>query len=79
MPRIDQIFAFIVADAGPDDEGIAGFLSGQGWLPMVAADSGRVDSLRAIAQRIANQGKPVALVKFSVREVVEVIGPETKA
>lgn len=72
MPRITEIFVFV---AGPeDDEGVVAFSNGLTWFPMVAADRARIESLRREAQEIANQsGKPVRLLRFSVREDLETI------
>ena len=77
MPRIEKLYAFIAEDAGPDDEGITAFLSGDDrWLPMVGADQARVASLRRVAQNIATlTRKPVRLLEFSVRTELEVIQP----
>ena len=66
-----------MAEEGKDDEGIVAF---SGWgalmMPMVAADSKRVDSLKLMAQSIANlTRKRITLIKFSVREDVETIEP----
>jgi hypothetical protein len=42
--------------------------------PLVAADRARVESLRGIAREIARLGgRPVKLVRFLVREDLEVI------
>lgn len=77
MPRINQLFAFIAEEGGPEDEGLAAFLSSMGWMPMVAADSARVDKMRAIARTVAKaSGKKIRLVKFSLREELEVFLPE---
>ena len=80
MPRIEEMYAFIVEDSGPDDEGIIGMQTAPGdkgqilWLPMVGADMARVESLRPIAQGIGHQlGKKVTLVSFSNRKELEVI------
>lgn len=32
MPRIEQMFAFVVEDSGPDDEGVIGMMTGNGWM-----------------------------------------------
>jgi hypothetical protein len=73
-PDIEQLWAFISDD---DGEGIAAFLSNDGiWMPLIAADKARVDSLRKMAQQLATEsGVPVKLVKFSVREDLEVLEP----
>lgn len=80
MPRIEEMYAFIVEDSGPDDEGVIGIQTGPGddgqrlWLPLVGADMARVNSLRPIAQGIGHQiGKKVTLVHFSNRQDLEVI------
>ncbi|GAG78541.1 unnamed protein product [marine sediment metagenome] len=80
MPRIEEMYAFIVEDSGPDDEGVMAMQTGLGddgqslWLPLVGADMARVNSLRSIAQGIGRQiGKKVTLVHFTNREDLEVI------
>ncbi|GAI80255.1 unnamed protein product [marine sediment metagenome] len=43
MPRIEEMYAFIVEDSGPDDEGVIGIQTEPGtdgkrlWLPLVAS------------------------------------------
>jgi len=80
MPRIEEMYAFIAEDSGPDDEGVIGIQTGPGddgqrlWLPLVGADMARVNSLRPIAQGIGRRiGKKIVLVHFSNRQVLEVI------
>lgn len=80
MPRIEEMYAFIVEDRGPDDEGVIAIQTEPGdggrrlWLPLVGADMARVNSLRDIAQGIGRQtGKKVTLVHFSNRRDLEVI------
>jgi len=80
MPRIEEMYAFIAEDTGPDDEGVIGIQTEPGtdgqrlWLPLVGADMARVNSLRPIAQGIGRKiGKKVTLVHFSNREDVEAI------
>ena len=74
MPKIEQIYAFIAEDTGPDDEGVTGFATGMGWMPMVGADIDRIESLKPIAQQIAKStGKKIKLIKFTNREEVETI------
>lgn len=78
MPKITEMFLFIAEDQGPEDEGVAAFfdrLSGV-MLPLVGADMARVASLRSVAQMIAREtGKQIKLVRFSLRENLEVIEP----
>ena len=80
MPRIEELYAFVCEDTGPDDEGVIGIQTGPGddgqrlWLPLVGADMARVNSLRPIAQGIGRQiGKKVTLAHFDNRQDIEVI------
>jgi len=80
VPRIEEMYAFVVEDTGPNDEGVLGIQSIEGedgqriWLPLVGADMARVNSLRSIAQGIGRKiGKKVTLVHFSNRKNLEVI------
>ena len=80
MPRIEEMYAFIAEESGPDDEGVIAIRSGPGglgkrlWLPLVGADMARVESLKPIAKWIGHQaGKKVTLVHFSNRKDLEVI------
>ena len=69
MPRITEMYAFIVEDTGPDDEGVVAFNRDGAWIPMVGADMKRVESLRPIAHNLARKlGKPVKLIHFTQRE-----------
>lgn len=90
MPKIEEIFAYIAEDNGPEDEGVVATIMGGASLggvsvggvsmPLIGADISRIDSLREIAKDIATKsGKTIRLCKFSVREIVEVIEPEPKA
>lgn len=74
MPKIQEMYAFVVEDTGADDEGVIGIQSEEGWLPLVGADMARVESLKPIARGIGNQiGKKVKLVHFTNREDLGVI------
>lgn len=80
MPRITEMYAFVVEDTGPDDEGVMAIQSMEGeddqriWVPLVGADMAIVNSLRPIARGIGRKiGKKVTLVHFSNREDLEVI------
>jgi hypothetical protein len=74
MPlKIDEMYAFIAKD--PDGgEGLAAFLTNEGWQPMVGADMARVHLLKPIAEKLAkNTGQPIKLVKFTTRTEIETI------
>ncbi|MBA7591648.1 hypothetical protein ES708_33808 [subsurface metagenome] len=69
MPRIEEMYAFVAEDSGPDDEGVVGMNAGSGWMPLVGADMARVESLKPIARNIAAQtGKKIKLLHFTHRE-----------
>lgn len=73
MMRIDRMYAFVVVDKD-GTEGVAGMRTDDGWLPLVGADFDRVDSLRPIAQHMADTfGHSITLVEFSTRRELEVI------
>lgn len=72
MPRIDELFAFITEDTGPDDEGICAMRMGNFWVPMVGADMERMEALRPAAEKIAKvSGHRIRLVRFAVRLELE--------
>jgi len=49
-------------------------MTGIGWMPFVAADITRLEELRPIAHSIAQTtGKPVYLIRLSVREDLETL------
>ena len=76
MPRITELYAYVVADTGPEDEGVPAFidpLTGA-WMPLMGADRERADSLRPMALDLAKaQGKPIKLIRSTGIETVEVL------
>lgn len=75
--HIDEMYAFIQMDPSDNTEGVIAFMTKEGWMPMVGADMRRVGFLMPRAQEVANAtGRPVQLVKFSLREEIEVIEPD---
>ncbi len=69
MPRIEEMYAFVAEDTGPDDEGVVAMNVGGVMLPMVGANMARVESLRLIAKDItARTGKKIKLLHFTQRE-----------
>jgi hypothetical protein len=79
MPRITEMFAFVAADKGPDDEGVMAMRLPNGeWAPMVGADMKRVESYRPIAEQIKKiTGKPYKILRFKL--VGEVTHPGAPA
>ena len=43
MPKITELYAWVIADSGPDDEGVPAFLdlTTGSWMPMMGADRAR--------------------------------------
>jgi hypothetical protein len=76
VPKIEKLFAFIVADANADDEGVAAALNIYGPMPMVGADLARVETLMPQAEEIARRyGKTVEVREFSNMRTIRVIRP----
>lgn len=75
MPRINEMWAFIAEDSGPEDEGVIAMLGPKNlMIPLVGSDLTRVESLRPHAMEIAKRlGKPVKLVHFTTRVEVETL------
>ena len=72
MPlKIEEIFAYV----GVDDDGnesVAELQIPGCWVPLVATDWDRVQSLKPLASQIAKAaGRPMKLVKFRERIEVE--------
>lgn len=73
--EITEIWAFIAVD-DDGDEGLTSFQQNNKLIPMIAADEDRVAIYMPIAKAMAKKsGKKVRLVKFTMREDVEVIEP----
>lgn len=71
---VSEIWAYLVIDPKDKNEGIAGFQTPTGMMPMIAADRGRVEHLREYAEDISrNLGVDIRLVRFSAREIVDTI------
>lgn len=80
MKTIDEMYAFIIVDPEDGDEGIPTFSPMPGvHAPMIGADPDRVLSLRSLAEQVATDMQaPVKVVRFSVREELEIIQPGPK-
>jgi hypothetical protein len=74
--RIEQLFVFI-ADDGKGEEGVPAFTLPNGLvIPLLGSDQARIDSLRPMAQMIANtSGQKITLYRFTKGEEMEVITP----
>jgi len=77
LARIVELWAYVIADTGPDDEGVPAMLGADGmWQPLMGADFERVDSIRDEAKQLAKiHGKPIRLVRSLGLETVEVLRP----
>lgn len=78
MPKIDRLYAYVIAEAGPDDEGVPAVMSPTwGSMPLMGADVERAKSLEATAQSVADlHGKPVELRVFTTMSVVRTLWPK---
>lgn len=73
--KITELYAYVATD-GDEDEGLPAARLGDMAMPLVAADLERLRSLRAYAEATAQAtGRPVRLLRFSQREVIETIDP----
>lgn len=73
-PVITELYAFIASE--PDGEGVAAVQLGSMMMPLVGADAARVESLRKMAQQVADQtGMTLTLARFAVRENMATITP----
>lgn len=72
MPRITEMWAYVVADSGPDDEGVLAMTLPNGMtFPLVGADAERMRSLRPQAEAIARLAeRELVVLRFGVREDV---------
>ena len=74
MPKITEMYAFVSEDTGPEDEGVVAEKFGGVWMPLVGADMARVESLKPLARMVAKKtGKPLKLLRFTNRELMEII------
>jgi hypothetical protein len=78
MPKIEELYAYVLADKDENDEGVPAVRLGDTILPLMGADMERmVGRLREVAQSEANRtGKEIKLIKSTGIEVVETIRPE---
>lgn len=73
--KMEKLHAFIATE-NDGTEGVVAMYTGIGWMPMVAADFERVQSLKPKALEIARAtGKRIVLAEFSVRTDIEEIDP----
>lgn len=78
MPRITELYAYVIPDADEDDEGVPATVGSDGmFYPLMGADLERAESLKDTAQKIADAaGKTVRLVRSTGLETVCVIEPQ---
>lgn len=77
MPKITTLYAWIIADTGPDDEGIITLhLPNRVTMPLVGGDKARMESLRTHAQATATATrKPVVLRMFGEGVEIDRVEP----
>jgi hypothetical protein len=77
--KVETLWAFIASDER-GDEGLPAATVGDVLVPLIAADPARVESLRDIAQMLAdNSRRAITLYKFTGREKVEIIQPRHRS
>jgi hypothetical protein len=77
MPKINEMYAFVSEDNGPDDEGVVAQKFGDVWLPMVGANMDRAEALKSLARiAVKATGKTIKLLRFTNREELEIIEPK---
>ena len=71
--RIDNVWVFVSRDEN-GNEGVIAAPTALGVMPLIAADSERLESLRPLAKSLVDKvpGKKVALIKLTTREEIEV-------
>ena len=71
---ITELYAFIATEK--EGEGVAAVRLGDTMFPLFGADQARVDSLRTLAQDVANRtGMTLTLARFQLREDLDTITP----
>lgn len=69
---IRKIVAAIAIDRETGEEGVAGMLTPAGWMPLIASDRIRLELVREVASRLAEERQMlVRMVEFSVPVEVE--------
>lgn len=73
--KIKELWAYVATESD-GTEGVCGWRTSSGMVPLIGADKERVVSMRPRAADVARQsGVPIKLVKFSTREDIETIEP----
>jgi hypothetical protein len=63
--RIKHVWAFIALDPDDDSEGMPAVLNGDMWMPLVAADEDRLQSLLPkVRAMVRDTGMRIRLVRF---------------
>lgn len=80
MPRITEMYAWVIACDDEDDEKVPTAIITQDGrpirTPIMGADRDRVDSARRIVQEIASErNRPVKLLRFAGMEVIDEVHP----
>jgi len=69
--KITTLTAFVAIDPENGDEGVMGFKTNNGWIPLVCADEARIKQMLPIAEQISSEtGTKYRILQFSTREDV---------
>ena len=76
MPKIAELFAYVVQDKDENDEGIMAIRHPDGgWIPLVGADRDRMIALRPQADIVAlATRKPYRIMRFELKEEITLDG-----
>lgn len=77
--HVSAMFAFVAIK--PDGgEAIMALKLGGTMMPLIGSDMAHIDSLRPMAQSLVdNNGRPVKLLRFGVREELETLVPAARS
>lgn len=81
MPKITEMWAWVLADGSPDNEGVPTMKASVNGVstavPAMGADFTRAAALRSFAQHVANKSnQSLKLIKCSQVEIVEWVYPK---
>lgn len=76
MPKITRLYCFAVYTDDDDDEGVPAIMGIAGPMPLMGADTERIESLLPQAQLVADElNKPLRIYVFTNKEQVGEVTP----
>lgn len=68
--KIDKVYAFVQVDTDKN-EGIPAFRTNDGFMPLIAADWDRIESLMPMVREMQSTGHEIKLLEFSSRKELD--------